>query len=316
MPVQLELVRIEEASRVDQIIANVIEDVAVVLIRARPQDHVHDAPGHAADLRGVTGDLHLEFLHGAHVGANLRGGPARIAVAEAVHIVVGGVGARAVDVQARALSALGLRHHAGNQEGQVGEIAPVERQVHNLLLDDHVAFDCAVLRIQRRDVGGHVHRLVHRAQAEGDVVSQRLADFEHDAGLRIRAEAFHFGSKLVVTGGEAGEREVSAGAGFHRPRGARLHVADADMNAGYEGLRRVGNDACNGRVLRQKAGWNRYEKAAYDRRFQRHDHPLCTRLPRRDSITTRAPLKGAQLLVVSCWLLAGIPASVRPTTNN
>src|SRR5260221_403395 len=104
MPVQLELVRIEEASRVDQIIANVIEDVAVVLIRARPQDHVHDAPGHAADLRGVTGDLHLEFLHGAHVGANLRGGPARIAGAEAVHIVVGGAGPRAGDVQARALS--------------------------------------------------------------------------------------------------------------------------------------------------------------------------------------------------------------------
>ena len=44
----------------------------------------------------------------------------------------------------RAMPALGAGHHAGYQKGEIGEIAPIQRQVVDLLLHDHVALNGAV----------------------------------------------------------------------------------------------------------------------------------------------------------------------------
>ena len=69
--------------------------------------HVHHAARHAADLGGIAGNFHLELLHGAHIGPDLGGGAAGVAVVEAIHVEVRGVGAGAVDGCERALPALG-----------------------------------------------------------------------------------------------------------------------------------------------------------------------------------------------------------------
>src|SRR6185503_5590689 len=116
------------------------------------------------------------------------------------------VGARAVDIHAGALTSLRHRHHTGYQECQVREVAAIQRQIVDLLLHDDVTLDGAAFGVQRRDFRGHAYRLAYSADGEHDVVSQRLADLQHDAGLRVRAEALDFGSELVVARGQVGER--------------------------------------------------------------------------------------------------------------
>ena len=119
-----------------------------------------------------------------HIGAHLGGGAAGVAVVEAIHVEVGGVRARAVDMQTDPARP-GLRHHAGHQERQIGEVAAVERQVVDLLLHDHVALDGAVLGVQRRDLGGDLHRFGDIADNELDIGSQDLIDLQHDFGLPV-----------------------------------------------------------------------------------------------------------------------------------
>ena len=95
------------------------------------QDHVHGAAGEASVLGGVAGSLHLELHHGVDGRPGLGGGAARILVVEAVDDEVGVVAAGAVDGEVRAAGALRLLGDAGNQVGEIGEVASVERNIRS-----------------------------------------------------------------------------------------------------------------------------------------------------------------------------------------
>ena len=61
------------------------------------QHHVQDAAGHLAIFGGVARDFHLELLHRIDVRTELCGGPADIAVVEAVYDEVRIITASTVD---------------------------------------------------------------------------------------------------------------------------------------------------------------------------------------------------------------------------
>src|SRR5262249_45976864 len=143
----------------------------------------------------------------------------------------GGVGACAIDVQAGALASLRHRHHTRDQECQVREVAPVQRQIVDLLLYDDITLDSAAFGVEGRDFGSYAHRLGNGADSEHDVVSQRLADFEHDAGLLVRAKALHFGSEFVVPRRKVGDGKTSGVVGRYGPCNARIHIPDTDLDS-------------------------------------------------------------------------------------
>jgi len=89
----------------------------------------------------------------------------------------------------------------GTRKRQIGKIAPAQRECPDLGLHDHVAFDAAVFRVQRRDVGGNVDRFRHRSHRQLHIVSQVLPDFEHDAFLVNCVEALFLAVSSYAPGG-------------------------------------------------------------------------------------------------------------------
>src|SRR5436309_2688050 len=78
------LTGVEEVARVEQVVAHVLEERQVRLVRAALERHRHHAPGETAVLGGVAGGLQLEFLERIEWRASLRAGIARIKVVQAI----------------------------------------------------------------------------------------------------------------------------------------------------------------------------------------------------------------------------------------
>src|SRR5260370_11570975 len=124
-------------------------------------------------------------------------GSAYISMVETVYVVTGVVAASAVDGKRRACSAGSIGDHAGDQERECGEVATIQGNILDFLLDDHVSFNGSVLAVQRRDLCGHVDRLAHGADIEPHIASQLLTDLERNAGLVESAEALFLGDQLI-----------------------------------------------------------------------------------------------------------------------
>ena len=205
---QIGLLEFEESARVQRIVAHEVADVAVNVIRPRAQGHVQDAAGHASVLCGIAGNLHLELLQRVDVRAHLRGAALYVAVVEAIDVEVGVGGARAVD---RCEGALGTapRDHPRNKEGQIGEVAPVQRKLLDLLLDDHVALDRAVLGVECDHLRIDRHGLSDLAELEFDVDTPVVPRPQFDSLLDMLLEAFGRDDQVVLAGNQRRERVVA-----------------------------------------------------------------------------------------------------------
>ena len=191
-------------------------------------------------------------------GPGLRGGAARVLVVEAVDDEVGVVGARAVDGEVRAAGALGLLADAGHQVGEVGEVAAVQRHLHHLAADDHVALHGA-LRVEQGRRGGHLHGLRNGADLQHDVEPRGLVDLERDAALVQAAEAFFFDDQPVVAGRQVGHRVFPALIRFHFAELAGGGMAHLDRGIRNNGSGWVFYDAddVGGGALREQRGAER-----------------------------------------------------------
>src|SRR5260370_16944937 len=110
-------------------------------------------------------------------------GSAYISIVETVYVVTGVVAASAVDGKRRACSAGSIGDHAGDQEREFGEVATIQGNILDFLLDDHVSFNGSVLAVQRRDLCGHVDRLAHGADIEPHIPSQPLTHIDPNTDL-------------------------------------------------------------------------------------------------------------------------------------
>ena len=71
---------------------------------------------------------------------------------------------------------------AGLQQGQVGIISAIQRQVRDGLLANH-ATQSAVRGVHLLGFAGHLHRLLGRSNLESKIHDRFLAYFEVQAGL-------------------------------------------------------------------------------------------------------------------------------------
>ncbi len=109
--------------------------------------------------------------------------------------------------------AVGEGSDAGLQQGEVGVVPAVQRELaHGLFADQETEF-----RVGGIDHGGAFddgHLLFERPDFEGDVDVDRVADVEVDPLAQERPEAGLFNSELIVGGREVAERECAGGGGL------------------------------------------------------------------------------------------------------
>src|SRR3712207_6723371 len=142
------------------------------LVRARLQHDVYLRAARAAESGVVGRGKRLELAYGVHGRAHAERVELRVYVVDAVEQEVVRVLARAVygegEVAAhRPGGALRGRRRAGDEQTQLVEVAPVEREALDLpVLDDHPERGRVLLR-QR--LIGHVHRDLIAARGRGEV---------------------------------------------------------------------------------------------------------------------------------------------------
>ena len=103
-----------------------------------------------------------------------------------MEIGVGGPGA--ADVGERPLASLGLGDDARHEEGQVGEVPAGQRQFLDLLHDDHVALDRAVLGIESDELSVDGDGLGQLPDLKLDIGAQGLSRLQDDGPLHEGAE--------------------------------------------------------------------------------------------------------------------------------
>ena len=203
---------VEEVARVEHVVANVLEDRAVEAVAAGFQRHGDDAAGEPAVFGGIAGGLQLEFLERFERRPGLRAGVARILIVEAIDGHVAGVGARAVDDVGRAFAAFLGGLHAGHHEGEIVEVAAVERHLGNLAGRDDVAAGRG-FGIEQRDGRLHFDALADGAHLEHHVEARGLIDGEFQCGLARHLEAGLLDGHFVSAGRKAGDGVLAFRAG-------------------------------------------------------------------------------------------------------
>ena len=218
------------------------------VIRPRAQGHVQDAAGHASVLCGIAGDLHLELLQRVNVRAHLRGSALHVAVVEAIDVEVGVGGARAVDRCERPLGTA-PRDHARNKEGQISEVTSVQGELLDLLLDDHITLDHAVLGVECDHLRIDRHGLSDLAELEFDVDTPVVPRPQFDSLLDMLLEAFGRDDQVVLAGNQRRERVVADRACRQLSGNRGSRVDDGHLGSRDHPAASVGDDSCQRRQI-------------------------------------------------------------------
>ena len=188
---------IEEVPGVEFAIAEELEKAAVHLVSAAPQGHVDLRAAAAPECRRRVARLHLEFVHGFQGKLNGVLIVVGVIVIDAVHLVVVGLLARAVDADRACRPGKGkLRTVSGSlrarrQHDERQKISLVQRQFGDLLPVDHLPHSRSV-GFQRTDRRRDDHRECHFADFQADIERDALVHIDSDlivnrlAGTRAR----------------------------------------------------------------------------------------------------------------------------------
>src|ERR1039458_4334400 len=123
------------------------------------------------------------------------------------------------------ISGIAIQGHVrGGDAGdgqQAGEVAPVERQIHDPLLFD----DLGNRRIPGLHHAGarlHLHRLGQRAHLQGDVLREVFRHLQNDADLRVPLEAVRRNLQAIRSHRQVVKRVVAFRVGVPRMDGSPL----------------------------------------------------------------------------------------------
>jgi hypothetical protein len=130
------------------------------------------------------------------------------------------------------------------QGGQLGEIAPVQREIDDLLVTDYLPDRSGLGLYERRRIGDG-HRFGGLADLEAEINPGHLVNLQLDGRARDRLESRHRYLHGVRTRSEKWQhvdaRVVGSGCFFQR----RPNVADSDLGARNHGAGRVRNSSRN-----------------------------------------------------------------------
>jgi hypothetical protein len=249
---ELRLPVVEEVARVQVVVAQELEDRPVEGVGAGLGDGEEDAPGGAAVLGAVAVGEHPELFDGLDADEQPLGAARRVVerVVECRPVELEEVlaGARARDREARAAPRVGrLRaraavDHAGLEQDELRHVAPVEREVTNLL----VVNDRAQGRVGRLDLCcaavGDEHRLDDPADRQRHVQDGVLGHGQLNL-THLGVEPRVLDSNLVRARGEADDAVGPGLVTLRLALLAGLRILDGDARAGNDRPLRVGDGA-------------------------------------------------------------------------
>ncbi len=293
----------EEVVRIEAIVAQELEHAAVEVVRARLDLQVHDAAERLTELGRVGAGLDLELLERVDAREDhdrLQPGLVVVDAVEHVVVVAGalavgrerrrrapGERARAVDVRARAAA-----QDAGHRARQADEVAAVEGQRLDLLLDDRGA-EIGGCRLQQRRLGLDLDDLGHRPELEREVHAHPLVDADVDVREGDRLEAGQAGGHGVGARGQRRGRVLALGIGHELSLVARAVLRQRHRGAGHDGARRV-LDRAEDRPADGLGAQRRRRQTAHNGQTRDDEfHQADCRLSSRHSVASQLHLRAA-----------------------
>ena len=186
----------EKISSVDVPVAQKLEQVAVHLVGPRFGDHVDHPTRMQTVACGKTAGLNAELLQ--RVGERERHVDVREVgdVVAAVQQVIGSValpagdrhGGRARIILAADHVRVRRRRGGAGDHDEVGDLAPVQRQLDDPALVDHLR-DRVRPGLDHVGAGRDLHVFGDGAHLHDDIHLHATADLQHDTGLHMRLEA-------------------------------------------------------------------------------------------------------------------------------
>ena len=231
---------VEEVLGVERVVAQELVGDARIAVRARLDLQIDDGAGGAAELRGVVAGLDAELFD--RLGGRHDHGEAeeeRVVVDAVEHPVVL-IGALAVRADRHA--ALARRHGArarrpfggaGDEQAELNEVAPVQRQAAHLFLVDDLA-DRRGLGIDDRTLGDDVHGLGDVAEREREVDARDLIDVERHGRLHDPLEAGQLGGHFIAADRHVGNEVVALVVADHLLPPAGIQVDGGDGGPGHD----------------------------------------------------------------------------------
>ena len=219
-------------SRIERVVANEFEDRPVILIRSALGGDVH-LRRLATEFSRIHAGLDLEFLHAIDRGQERVGVEVDVLIDDAVERVVVVFAALTGDRKvlrraiaplpaagATAAAARVIRAHVLAQRHQVDEVAPVERQLEDLLVVDDRS-NGSIGDVDHRCAAGDLHGHLHGTQLQGEIETGRLLHLQFDSVKDFALKALQVHSDVV-----------------HTRQQVRKHVATSRVGLGFTG--RVG----------------------------------------------------------------------------
>ena len=227
---------LEEVLRPQVPVVEELEGAAVELVRAGLDHGVDDRAGGAAELGVELSGEDLELLRRVERHARLGAvvlPQVVVVVPAAVHQVavvarVDAVGRQRVRSPRRQVR---RRHDAGQQAGEVGEVARDARDLGELLGGD-VAANLLRRHVDERRLRGDGDGLLDAAELELNVDVHLVADRDRDVAPQEFLEALDLRRDLIAAGRQRGDEPHAVGAAQRLAKRSRVLIGDGDRDPG------------------------------------------------------------------------------------
>ena len=169
----------------------------------------------------------VEVVEGIVVSAAIKhvGRSIRQAAADAEHGLTGIV-----------LGGNEIRERSGGSRAgevdQIGRGAPVQREINDALLVDHLP-DAGAAGFDHSGGCLDKHLLSNRADLQGSVDGRIRSHLQRDRVLYVGAEALLADLETILPGGKAYDGVAAIGASIGRPRQTRVGLDNLNLSAGY-----------------------------------------------------------------------------------
>src|ERR1022692_1430892 len=249
-------------ARGELVVAHELPQRAVVLICPGLGGH-HDVHRIAPILRAETGGLHAKLRDSVHIG-NRDGAFVHAPIGiEPVQgkLRLSALGASALDIRAALRSPLSARLaqvlHARDQAHQLHRIAPVEREVADLLLLDHT-FDGGFFGLDQFGGGLHRHLFLHVADLENGGKPAPFADVQHQPFQLPGFESLQGNHHGIRPDWQGQDFEAAGSIRGNCFRESRVQVLNCDLRSHNCRSSAVRDDAENGAFIGDLPRYNSY----------------------------------------------------------
>jgi hypothetical protein len=253
--VLFELLRLlrEVALGVECVVADELVEAAAEAVAPRAGDDAGRGAAGAAELRRRALGEDAELGDGVHRNAQRVAAVHAVLVLRAVHevgvllgtLAVHGIGLPLPEAAARGGHAGRERRDAGLQQPELGEVAAVERQIHELA-PRHDRAERVGGRVHQPLLAGHGDRLLNVRQRQRGVHPHRVADAHLNRLLHQPRELRRFDRQRVAAYGNQQQTVEAVGGRRGLAREARVEVAHGHLGAGQRRRRRVHDGAFDG----------------------------------------------------------------------